>query len=311
MIARLLAALLALALAACATAPPAQPVPPSPARLVEWTDLDAGALPKMQVTVWLPPGYDTAKATRYPVLYMWDGQDLFDPAKTHYGMAWMVQDVLAGMVFAGTAEQHIVVGIWSPPGADRYRVYLPTPLYEGLAGDPGLQAGMRTMAGGTPAGERMLAWTADVLKARVDHEFRTKPTARDTTIVGASMGGLMACYAPVARPEVFGRAGCVSAHLALADPELAKQHAPAIEKAWADYLAARLGAPNGRRVWMDHGTVGLDGYYAPWQQAVASDFAAQGWREGEDFTARVYEGAEHDENFWRQRMPEMLAWLWR
>lgn len=308
MIARLFAGLLALALGACATVPPAAP---SVARQIEWTALDAGELPAMNVTVWLPPGYDTARAQRYPVLYMWDGQNLFDPAKTHYGKAWMVQDVLAGMTAARTAAPHIVVGIWSPPGLDRYRVYLPTPLYQTLVGNPALKADIERMAGGAPMGDRMLAWTADVLKARVDREFRTRPAPRDTTIVGASMGGLMACYAVIARPDVFGRAGCVSAHFALADPELAKQHAPAIEKAWADYLAARLGPPNGRRVWMDHGTKTLDSYYAPWQQAVARDFAAQGWREGQDYTARIYEGAEHDENFWRQRMPEMLGWLWR
>lgn len=307
MIARPVTVLLALALAACTSVPP---IPASPARQIEWTGFQAGALPAMNVTVWLPPGYDAAAARRYPVLYMWDGQNLFDPAKTHYGKAWMVQEVLGDMVAAGTAEPHIVVGVWSPPGADRYRVYLPTPLYRALDGDPGLQANMR-MSGGVPAGESMLAWTADVLKSRVDREFRTRPGARDTTIVGASMGGLMACYAAIARPDVFGRAGCVSAHFALADPELAKQHAPAIEQAWANYLAAGLGPPNGRRVWMDHGTKTLDAYYAPWQQAVARDFAALGWREGEDYTARVFDGAEHDENFWHVRMGEMLGWLWR
>lgn len=305
MIARLLAALLALALAACATVP----APAGTARQIEWTGLATEGLPLQRVTIWLPPGYDQAAARRYPVLYMWDGQNLFDPKQTHYGKAWMVQEVLGEMVAARTAEPHIVVGIWSPPGLDRYRVYLPKPLYEAMDGP--MRADMDRMAGGPIATDAMLAWTADVLKPRIDREFRTKAAARDTTIAGASMGGLMACHALIERPEVFGRAGCVSAHFALADPELAKQHAPAIEKAWADYLAARLGAPDGRRVWMDHGTKMLDAHYAPWQRAVAREFAAQGWREDRDFTARVYEGAEHDENFWRARMPEMLGWLWR
>ena len=125
------------------------------------------------------------------------------------------------------------------------------------------------------------------------------------------MGGLMACYAIVARPDVFGRAGCVSAHFALADPQTAMRHQPAIEKAWADYLAARLGPPAGRKVWMDHGTVGLDGTYAPWQRSLARGFEAQGWREGHDYRVRVFEGAEHDENFWHVRMAGMLEWLWR
>ena len=89
------------------------------------------------------------------------------------------------------------------------------------------------------------------------------------------------------------------------------KHQPAIEKAWTDYLAMHLGPPRGRRIWMDHGTVGLDGTYAPWQQALAHNLEAQGWREGRDYTARVFEGAEHDENFWHARMAGMLEWLWR
>jgi len=310
MIARLLAALLALALAACASVPEA---PPSPARQVEWTGLAAPGLPAQQVTIWLPPGYDQARSKRYPVLYMWDGQNLFDPKRTHYGKAWLVDKVLEGMASARTAEPHIVVGIWSPPGKDRYRVYLPTPLYEALdrPENAALKASMDEMAGGPIAGQAMLAWTADVLKPRIDREFRTRPAAAHTTIAGASMGGLMACYAIIARPDVFERAGCVSGHFALADPEVAMRHQPAIERAWADYLAAHLGPPRGRRIWMDHGTVGLDGTYAPWQRALARGFEAQGWREGQDYTARVFEGAEHDENFWHARMAGMLEWLWQ
>lgn len=309
MIARALVALIALALAACATVPSA---PASPARLVEWTDLDAGdPLPPMRVAVWLPPGYDGAAGRPYPVLYMWDGQNLFDPATTHYGKAWMMQEVMANVVATGRGEPHIVVGIWSPPGADRYRVYLPPPLYHGLATTPDLQAGIRRMAGGAPAGDAMLTWVADTLKPRVDAAFRTRGGARDTTIAGASMGGLMACYALIERPEIFGRAGCLSSHLMLVNPELAKAHRGAIEGAWRDYLAARLGTPAGRRAWLDHGTLGLDANYAPFQDAVARDFAANGWREGDDMAARVFTGTDHDENAWGARMADVLAWLWR
>lgn len=309
MIARALVALLALALAACATVPPA---PASPARLVEWTELEAGnPLPPMRVTVWLPPGYDSAAGRRYPVLYMWDGQNLFDPATTHYGKAWMMQEVMADLVATQRAEPHIVVGIWSPPGADRYRVYLPPPLYRGVGETPDLQAVMRRMAGGEPAGDAMLAWAADTLKPRVDATFRTRTGPRDTTIAGASMGGLMACYALSERPDVFGRAGCLSSHLMLVDPDLAKTHRGAIEGAWRAYLAARLGPPDGRRAWLDHGTLGLDANYAPFQVAVARSFAAQSWREGEDMTARVFAGTDHDENAWGARMADVLAWLWR
>lgn len=305
MIARLLACLLALALAACAGVTPA---PDSAGRFVEWERIAAEGLPEQRVSIWLPPGYDTSKR-RYPVLYMWDGQNLFDPAKTHYGKAWMAQEVLAGMVARGAAEPHIVVGVWSPPGKDRYRLYLPQKPYELTGG--AIRASMDEMAGGPIASDAQLAWTADVLKPRIDAAFRTLSGSKDTTVVGASMGGLMACYAAIERPDVFGRAGCVSAHFALADPAVAPEHREEIEGAWQSYLGAHLGPPGARRIWMDHGTEMLDASYAPWQRAVAAGFAANGWREGEHFTARVYEGAEHDEIAWNARMAEMLAWLWR
>ena len=303
---RLLVALAAAMLvAACGHVAPA--APPA-AQTVEWTGLEAGGLPEQRVTVWLPPEYAAQPQRRFPVLYMWDGQNLFDPAQTHYGKAWMVQDVLNTMVATGTVEPHIVVGIWSPPGLDRYRVYVPQ-FAENATGAVG--ADIARMAGGPIASKRQLDWVADTLKARVDSTYRTKSGATDTTIVGASMGGVMACYAAIERSDVFGRAGCMSAHLALADPELAPAHSDAIAALWDGYLDARLGKPGGRRLWLDHGTEKLDGYYGPWQVMVADDLARRGWRDGTDYTARVYQGAEHDEIFWNKRLPEALAWLWR
>ncbi len=266
-------------------------------------------MPDQKVTVWLPPEYAAQPKRQFPVLYMWDGQNLFDPAATHYGKAWMVQDVLRGMVARGEAKPHIVVGIWSPEGKDRYRVYLPQFAADNAGGD--VAASIADMAGGPVASKAQLDWVADTLKSQIDEEYRTRTGRKDTTVIGASMGGIMSCYAIVARPDVFGRAGCVSAHFALVDPELAPANEAQIAGLWADFLGANLGAPRGRRVWMDHGTEKLDGYYAPWQRMIAADLTALGWQDGEDFTARVYQGAEHDENFWHARMPEMLAWLWR
>ncbi|WP_340586418.1 alpha/beta hydrolase [Erythrobacter alti] len=281
----------------------------SPAQRVEWTAIAAPGLPDQRITIWLPPGYHDAPDVRYPVLYMWDGQNLFDPELTHYGKAWEVDDVLTDMVASGTARSHIVVGHWSPPGTDRYRLYVPQ-FAESLDGEL-LAANVEEMAGGPIASRALLDWVSDTLKPHVDAQFRTLAAPEDTTVVGASMGGLMACFAAIERPDVFGRAGCVSAHFALVDPELAMNHSEAITAAWDAYLDAKLGGPRERRLWLDHGTEMLDAYYAPWQRAVSEDLTRNGWREGVDFSARVYRGAEHDEIAWNARMAEMLAWLWR
>jgi enterochelin esterase-like enzyme len=290
-------------LAACSL-----PSPAESGRTVDIASLDAEGLPQQHVTIWLPPEYDALQGRRFPVLYMWDGQNLFDPAQTHYGKAWMVQHVLKGMVARGEAEPHIVVGIWSPPGRDRYRVYVPQFAAE-ARGE--LAQDITGMAGGPIASQLQLDWVADTLVPRIDSEYRTRADADGRTIAGASMGGVMSCYAIIERPDIFGRAGCVSAHLALASPDLAPAHTEQIAALWDGYLDAKLGKPEGRRVWMDHGTEKLDSYYAPWQVMVAQDFSGRGWQEGEDYTARVYEGAEHDETFWNARMAEMLRWLWR
>lgn len=307
---RHIAALLApLALAICASTSGAAVASKSP-RTIEWGALAAEGLPEQRATIWLPPEYyEWSGDHRFPVLYMWDGQNLFDPATTHYGKAWMVHDVLNGMVARGEAEPHIVVGIWSPPGKDRYRNYLPQFAADNASGD--VASGIREMAGGPVLSKQQLDWVADFLKPGIDSTYRTQSDAGHTTIVGASMGGVMSCYAIVARPDTFGQAGCVSAHFALIDPELAPANANQIAGLWDEFLISSLGKPAGRRVWMDHGTEKLDGYYGPWQRMIAEDFTALGWREGEDFTARVYEGAEHDEISWNARLPEMLKWLWR
>ena len=284
---------------------------PSPAesgRTVDVASLEAEGLPQQRVTIWLPPEYDSQPKKHFSVLYMWDGQNLFDPAQTHYGKAWMVQEVLNGMVARGEAEPHIVVGIWSPPGKDRYRIYVPQ-FAAGARGE--LAKDVAGMAGGPIASQLQLDWVADTLVPRIDSEYRTRAGADGRTIAGASMGGVMSCYAIIERPDIFGHSGCVSAHLALASPDLAPAHRDQIAGLWDGYLDAKLGKPDGRRVWMDHGTQKLDSYYAPWQVMVAHDLSERGWQEGEDYTARVYEGAEHDEIFWNARMAEMLRWLWR
>ena len=284
------------------------PTPAESSQTIELQDIAADELPAQNVTIWLPPEYSADAERRFPVLYMWDGQNLFDPAHTQYNKAWMVQDVLGGMVARGEAEPHIVVGIWSPPGKDRYRSYVPQ-FAENAKGAVGKS--ISDMAGGPIASQRQLDWVADTLIPQVERDYRVRTGADNRTIVGASMGGVMSCYAIIERSEIFGRSGCVSAHLALADPQLAQEHEEQIGWLWDSYLDAHLGKPRGRRIWMDHGTEMLDSYYGPWQRMVAEDLARLGWREGEDFAARVYDGAEHDEVFWHQRMPEMLRWLWR
>jgi enterochelin esterase-like enzyme len=275
-------------------------------RLIEYERVPAADLPDQRLTIWLPPGYDEG-ARRYPVLYMHDGHNLFDVKKSNFNKIWAADKAMLAAVASGKVEPHIIVGIWAP-GPDRYRQYLPRSAYD--AASPTLKAQMDAMSNGGPVvSDRYLAWIAGPLKAWVDASFRTRPGRGDTAIVGSSMGGLMSCYAFLERPEVFGRAGCVSSHWPAVDPRAVAGEDSGVKQLWESWFAARLGAPDGRRVWMDHGTATLDAFYAPYQQVVDARFAAQGWQKGRDWESKVYEGAEHEENAWAARLPEIFGWL--
>ena len=302
MMLRLCLALLALVLAGPALAAPER------GRFVEIERVAAAGLPDQHVSIWLPPGYDGSKR-RYPVLYMHDGQNLFDPANAAFGKVWAADKAMLAVMASGTVEPHIIVGVWSP-GSDRYRQYLPKDIY--LAASPGLRAQMDQFAGGPIVSDLYLEWLAGPLKQRIDSSYRTKPGPRHTAIAGSSMGGLMSCYAFLNRPDIYGRAACVSTHWPAVDPaKLAASGDPELIALWDQWFAAKLGPVKGRRLWLDHGTATLDAFYTPYQQAVDGRLSALPWQRGRDWQSKVYAGAEHEENAWAARLPEIFGWMLR
>lgn len=303
MIARLLsglAAVLILALAGSACARPDR------GRLIEVERIAVPGLPDQRLTIWLPPGYDQSKR-RYGVVYMQDGHNLFDPAKSNFNKIWAADQAMLAAMAQGM-QPRIIVGIWAP-GQNRYRQYLPRDIYD--AASPALRAQMDEIAGGEVVSDRYIAWVAGPLKARIDAEYRTLPDRDDTAIMGSSMGGLVSCYAFMRYQAIYGQAACVSSHWPAADPTRVGEANPELIALWDGWFAARLGQSEGRRLWLDHGTATLDQYYAPYQQVVDNRITALGWRRGRDWQSKVYPGAEHDEIAWAKRLPEIFGFLLR
>ena len=274
-------------------------------RFIEYERVAAEGLPDQRLSIWLPPGYDASDA-RYPVLYMHDGHNLFDVKNSNFNKIWAADKAMLAAVQSGKVEPHIIIGIWAP-GRDRHRQYLPRSAYDLASGNLRQQLDAATPGG--VISQAYLAWIAGPLKSWVDTSFRTRSGRNDTAIVGSSMGGLMSCYAFLEAPKVFGRAGCVSSHWPAVDPRAITADEAQLKALWDSWFAARLGMPDRRRVWMDHGTATLDQFYAPYQQVVDARFAAAGWQKGRDWESKVYEGAEHEENAWAARLPEVFGWL--
>ncbi len=150
-----------------------------------------------RIWVYLPPGYDKSK-DKYPVMYMQDGQNLFDNATAPYG-EWRVDEILDSLIAAGKPPC-IVIGI-DNGGETRMSEYNPYIL------EWKDSANTKTFL---PEGEQYVSFIANTLKPYVDKRFRTLSAKENTIIAGSSMGGLISCYAVLKYPDVFGKAGIFS-----------------------------------------------------------------------------------------------------
>ncbi len=261
-------------------------------RLVYWTDVRSAFLgPSRPVEIWLPPGYDSAATTRYPVLYMHDGQNLFDPRIANTGVDWGVDEAVVRLARRGAIPPVIVVGVWST--AERGPEYSPWH--------------------GASAYARFLV---QELMPRVNAEFRTLTGPANTAVMGSSMGGLLSYYLVTYHPDRFGACGCVSTHFPFSEMVVAdylRDTARTTPPDTVPYIVRDiergLRVPRGARYWFDYGGQGLDAGYGPTHDAVRAWLLGQGLVEGRDFVIRRYADATHNEASWRARLEDPLTFL--
>lgn len=288
-------------------ATPARAEPPSDGRLVEHPAMASAHVQPRDVTVWLPPGYDASDA-RYPVLYMHDGQNLFDAARAGYGKEWGVDEHISRLSAGGQIRTPIVVGVSNTPL--RLREYVPADMIRALPQD--IRADLLTLYGGEPLSDGYLRFLVEELKPFVDRTYRTRRGRDDATIMGSSMGGLVSLYALMKHPEVFGAAGCVSTHWPLRVERLGDDRLEAwretIVRTWGSVIAEGLPDPGTHRLYFDRGDETLDQFYAFFQNRIDTVVTGKGW--GPDrFRSLVFPGAEHNEAAWNQRLDAPLTFL--
>jgi predicted alpha/beta superfamily hydrolase len=232
-----------------------------------------------RVSIYLPPGYHTSDA-RYPVLYLQDGQNLFDPARAFVpGQDWRLDETAQALIEAGLIAPLVMVGI-DHAGPDRIDEYTPT--RDARRGQGGRLAAYRHML-------------IDELKPWVDRYLRTRSDAASTGLGGSSLGGLATLEIGLSRPDVFGR-------LAIMSPSLWWDKRRALAEARA--LDARLPV----HVWLDAGTDEGPGalHHA---RMLKNILLAKGWRLNRDLHYREVKGGRHSEGDWASRAGDMLRTL--
>ena len=288
-----------------ATRPAAPDALPRPAlgRIERWEQLRSLHVQPRHVDVWLPSHYDerVREGARFGVLYMHDGQMLFDATQTWNRQAWKIDVAVQAVVAAGGVEDVIVVGIWNN-GPLRHSEYFPAGFLPHL---PAVLRGqfVQQALAGQPRSDAYLRFMVEELKPAVDARYATRADRGSTWLMGSSMGGLISTYALWEHPQVFGGAACLSTHWT--GTHAANTHFPQAAMA---YLQAAPPAPDSVRLWTDRGTLGLDAQYVNAHRAVAAHLAGLGFK-APRFQAHVFEGTGHNEADWSARVQAPLRFL--
>lgn len=260
------------------------------------------------VDVWLPEGYSTRK--KYAVLYMHDGQMLYDPSGSWNKSSWDIDDVATKLIKDGKVRNFIVVGIWNG-GNTRHADYFPQKPFETLSKEA--QAAIYTAARSNGASvfndykihsDDYLKFLVTELKPYIDSTFSTRKDPKHTFIAGSSMGGLISMYAICEYPGVFGGAACMSTHW----PGIFAMENNPMPVAFQQYLQKNLPDPKNHKIYFDYGDQTLDAMYPPLQKAVDEVMKAKGFKE-KNWITRYFPGEDHSEKAWHKRLDIPLVFL--
>lgn len=229
--------------------------------------------------VYLPPDYQDSRA-RYPVLYLQDGQNLFDPATAFGGRHWLAGETADELICSRRIEPLIMVGIYNA-GVRRISEYTPT-------------RDRRQRKGGK--GDRYAEMLVRELKPFIDHEYRTRKGAADTGVGGSSLGALVSLQTALLYPKVFGKIAAISPSVWWDDKS--------ILRLVRDYRARQR-----PRIWLDAGTSeGPD--VIDDLRLLRAALLEKGWREGADIRYAEVEGGGHNEGAWAARFGCVLEFLY-
>ena len=247
------------------------------------------------VRVWTPSDYDPEQ--KYDVIYMHDGQNLFDSSITWNHQEWGVDECMSKLMADGQIRPCIVVGI-DNISEIRYEEYYPTAICSTVP-EGVLPEGFK------PLGDEYLRFVVEEVKPFVDSLYSTCGDAEHTFVMGSSCGGLISSYALCEYPSVFGGAACLSTHCSLMNPYTQVDQQPAAQ-AYLQYLRQEL--PSDHLLYMDRGDCAIDTPYAEPQEAINQLIHELGWPESQ-FMYRFFPGHSHSENDWKSSLDIPVRFL--
>jgi len=280
---------------------------PATGKIEKYEDFQSKYVTERNIEVWLPADFSPAK--KYSVLYMHDGQMLFDPSTTWTKSAWEVDKVLTKLLMEHKIKEVIVVGIWNS-GKKRHRDYFPQKPFEALTQEQqefvnnSLQSTGRTTDVFKPVSDNYLKFIVLELKPFIDKKYPVYKDRKNTFIAGSSMGGLISMYAICEYPAIFGGAACLSTHW----PGIFSMEGNPVPDAFVNYLKVHLPDPKTHKFYFDYGDQTLDAMYPPLQKKVDEVLKSKGYTD-KNWKTLFFPGNDHSEKSWHERLPIPLEFL--
>ncbi|MCA0389712.1 MAG: histidine kinase [Bacteroidetes bacterium] len=231
-------------------------------------ELGEGNILPRDIIILLPEGYEKS-SDRYPVLYMHDGQNIFDPSTVGFGVDWQIDEAIDSLVKQGKVEKMIIVGIYN--SKNRRPEYSHSKL-----------------------GEEYMNFVVKKVKPLIDSVYRTKPGREFTYTAGSSMGGLISFMLLWEHNDVFSKAGSFS---------------PALKIDIYDYVSIVKNTSSPKRnfkLYIDNGGKGLEAKLQPGIDEMIATLEELGYKSGDDFITVFDPEAEHNESAWAKRIPNFL-----
>lgn len=228
--------------------------------------------------IYLPDYYDVDPDRRYPVMYMFDGHNVFFDTDATYGKSWGMNSYMAW-----TRKPLIIVAVeCNHEGNGRLEEYSPMDIKNATFGK---------IRG---KGSIYMDWLIHTLKPSIDQTFRTLPDREHTIICGSSMGGLMALYGATVFNDVFQRAACLSPSLWISPSEIFE-------------LVSRANIQNDTCIYMDYGSLEIYNHAASTEALIS--MAHLLLTKHVNLAFRIVPGGTHSEASWEQQIPVFMDCL--
>lgn len=260
------------------------------------------------IDIWLPETYSTQ--SKYAVLYMHDGQMLYDAENSWNKQAWNVEEAASKLLESDAIKQFIIVGIWNG-GSTRHADYFPQKPFETLSevekdtvSNQLKNSHVNIGNGFKPESDNYLKFIVEELKPHIDQNFSVHTDMKNTFIAGSSMGGLISMNALCEYPNIFGGAACLSTHWT---GTFTPDNNP-VPQSFLRYLEQNLPNPQNHKIYFDTGDQTLDSLYPDIQRQVDSILTEHGY-DSRNWKTEYFPGEGHSEKAWSKRIHLPLEFL--